>query len=130
MEAAVAEARKLFGRLREKFDTHELTVRHGSFIVEILPSIMQKGNIAADTWKEHSDADFVLCLGDDLTDEDMFKSLLSLSGKEGFSSDVLYTTIVNYSRHHPSFAKYQIPSVDEVIKLLGGFADSEKTSSI
>ncbi|MFZ1484322.1 MAG: bifunctional alpha,alpha-trehalose-phosphate synthase (UDP-forming)/trehalose-phosphatase [Candidatus Saccharimonadales bacterium] len=52
---------------------YNLTFKEGNKVVEILPTEINKGRIAQE-WliKDH---DFVLCIGDDTTDEDMFKSV-------------------------------------------------------
>jgi len=43
--------------------------------LEVRPTIVNKGEIVKRLLSQHPDADFVLCAGDDKTDEDMFRAL-------------------------------------------------------
>jgi len=52
---------------------YDLTFKEGDKVVEVLPTEINKGRIAQE-WLIQ-DHDFVLCIGDDATDEDMFKSV-------------------------------------------------------
>jgi trehalose 6-phosphate synthase/phosphatase len=52
----------------------DLSVYQGNKILEIKPENINKGNVAYSQY-ERSDPDFIICIGDDYTDEDMFESL-------------------------------------------------------
>jgi len=52
----------------------EVGVFNGNKIIEVKPRGVHKGSIAEELLVDRP-ADFVLCIGDDYTDEDMFKSL-------------------------------------------------------
>ncbi len=52
---------------------YDLVIKEGNKVFEIHPSIISKGRVAQE-WLIH-DHDFILCLGDDATDEDMFAVL-------------------------------------------------------
>lgn len=43
--------------------------------LEVRPLAVNKGEIVKRLLYDHSDSDFVMCAGDDKTDEDMFRSL-------------------------------------------------------
>ncbi|KAF9930311.1 threalose-6-phosphate phosphatase [Linnemannia zychae] len=45
--------------------------------LEVRPTIVNKGEIVKRLMSQHPDAEFVLCAGDDKTDEDMFRALAS-----------------------------------------------------
>src|SRR5258705_2891298 len=81
-----------------------LQIIHGSKVVEVRMSGYDKGVIALKIVKE-SNADFVLCIGDDTTDEDMFKAL---DGKA-------YTIKVSNAA---TAAKYTVLSQQKVLPLL------------
>jgi trehalose 6-phosphate synthase/phosphatase len=56
-----------------------LRVDHAHKVVEVRPKNWSKGNTVRD-WSERKDYDFILCAGDSLTDEDMFKALSTKAG--------------------------------------------------
>ncbi len=76
----------------------------GNKIIEIKPRGITKGMVA-DELLASTDADFVLAIGDDYTDEDMFKAL----------PDSAYTIKVGSGETH---ARFHLPSVDSVLRLL------------
>jgi trehalose 6-phosphate synthase/phosphatase len=82
---------------------HDLEVRTGNKILEVKPRAVNKG-IAARKLLESS-PDFVLAIGDDYTDEDMFTALPITS----------YTVKVG---HGVTAARYRLPNVDRVHSLL------------
>ncbi|MGB4759429.1 MAG: bifunctional alpha,alpha-trehalose-phosphate synthase (UDP-forming)/trehalose-phosphatase [Candidatus Saccharimonadales bacterium] len=52
---------------------HNLQITEGNKVLEVHPNDISKGRVVQE-WLIH-DHDFVLCIGDDVTDEDMFASL-------------------------------------------------------
>jgi len=84
-----------------------LQVLDGNKVVEVKNAGVSKG-AATLTWSEAKEWDFVLAIGDDTTDEDMFKVL---------PADA-YTIKVG---DQPSIAKYRISSVGQVRQLLNIF---------
>ncbi|KAA8914105.1 hypothetical protein TRICI_003002 [Trichomonascus ciferrii] len=62
-------------------DQYGLEVMAGKANIEVRPRQFNKGEIVKRIIKEAHDPDFVMCLGDDFTDEDMFKSLLEVQGE-------------------------------------------------
>lgn len=61
--------------------------------------------------------DFVLCVGDDRSDEDMFESIATVTARSGLG-EVFACTV----GQKPSKAKYYLDDIAEVIKLLQGLA--------
>ncbi|KAK3814090.1 MAG: glycosyltransferase family 20-domain-containing protein [Benniella sp.] len=51
--------------------------------LEVRPTIVNKGEIVKRLLSQHPDADFVLCAGDDKTDEDMFRALAGVGVNSG-----------------------------------------------
>lgn len=82
---------------------HELYVEQGNKILEVRAAHIHKGT-AALSWLK-TNPDFVMAIGDDYTDEDMFTAL----PREA------YTIKVGRGR---TAARYRLKNVDEVLKLL------------
>lgn len=71
-------------------------------------------------------ADFVLCIGDDRSDEDMFEKIEDAidSGYLSFNSSVFACTV----GQKPSKAKYYVDDTTEVINLLQFLAEASDPS--
>ncbi|MDZ4655215.1 MAG: bifunctional alpha,alpha-trehalose-phosphate synthase (UDP-forming)/trehalose-phosphatase [Coriobacteriia bacterium] len=96
------ELREALAGLTENFG---LTIMEGHRILEVKPANINKGRAVLD-FAESDDWDFVLAIGDDRTDEDVFEVL----GQEAFSIKV---------GGGGSLARYRADSVGEVRSLLG-----------
>jgi trehalose 6-phosphate synthase/phosphatase len=68
-------ANELVAMLEGMLAETELRAYPGKKIVEIKPMWANKGSFASDILPRYSDAAFVLAMGDDRTDEDMFSRL-------------------------------------------------------
>lgn len=99
---------ELTSHLRHVLD-NQFVVLEGDHVVEVKPEIINKGN-AVTRWYEKVQPDFMLCIGDDTTDEDMFEAL----------PDEAYTIKVGRGN---SYARYHLKSVSETRKLLDRLAD-------
>ena len=66
--------RELMSHLRYKVSGSNLRVHEGDKVVEIKSSRVNKGR-AALKWLDKDDYDFIMAIGDDLTDEDTFKAM-------------------------------------------------------
>jgi len=99
-----SRSRELLSTLSQLIQNTTLQVIDGNKVVEVRISGFDKGASALRIVGE-TDPDFVLCLGDDTTDEDMFKAL------EGEA----YTIKVN---NGASAAQYTILSQQQVLPLL------------
>lgn len=111
-ELAFARNAQLRYELRQLLDTTDIGIYNGSKIIEIKPRSIHKGAVCENLLSENP-ADFILCIGDDYTDEDMFKALPphSFTLKVGLDDTI---------------ANYQIASVDKVVRLLKSLAVSAK----
>lgn len=103
-ELAAARSSSLMFELRQVLAGTDIGVYGGSKIVEVKPTAIHKGTIAEDLLAMH-DSDFVLCAGDDYTDEDMFNAVPddAVTLKVGLGS---------------TNAMYQIATVDDLINIL------------
>jgi trehalose 6-phosphate synthase/phosphatase len=99
-----SRSRELLNTLSQLIQNTTLQVIDGNKVVEVRIAGFDKGATALKIVNE-SDPDFVLCIGDDTTDEDMFKAL------EGEA----YTIKVN---NGASAAQYTILSQTQVLPLL------------
>jgi len=70
-DLAYKRAQELKRTLTEKLADEEIAVYQGSNIIEVKPTHVTKGGIVGELRRQHP-ADFILCAGDDYTDEDMF----------------------------------------------------------
>jgi len=72
--------------------------------------------------------DFVMCIGDDRSDEDMFESILSTISSPSVTAapDIFACTV----GQKPSKAKYYLDDTADVLKLLGGLANASNPKPI
>jgi len=103
-ELAFARNAQLRYELKQLLDATDIGIYNGSKVIEIKPRTIHKGAVCESLLAENP-ADFVLCIGDDYTDEDMFKALPAQS----------FTVKVGLD---DTAARYQIASVGKVIQLL------------
>lgn len=82
----------------------DVGVYSGNKIIEIKPRSIHKGSVVGELYATNP-ADFVLCIGDDYTDEDMFKAL----------PDIAYTIKAGLG---DTYARFQLPTVEKVHQLL------------
>lgn len=73
-------------------------------------------------------ADFVLCIGDDRSDEDMFEAIASSVANRWLSekSEVFACTV----GQKPSMAKYYVDDTSQVIKMLEGLSVGSSKSGL
>jgi trehalose 6-phosphate synthase/phosphatase len=103
-DLGINRSRELINNLSHLLQNTMLQIIHGNKVVEVRMSGYDKGVIALRIVNE-SKPDFVLCIGDDTTDEDMFKAL---EGKA-------YTIKVSNAA---TAAKYTVLSQQKVLPLL------------
>lgn len=73
-DIAFKRASELKRELTELLADDDVNVHEGRNIVEVKPSAVTKGSVVRELRRMYP-ADFVLCAGDDYTDEDMFHEL-------------------------------------------------------
>jgi trehalose 6-phosphate synthase/phosphatase len=79
-------------------------VFNGNKIIEIKPTVINKGEIAKQLLESHP-SDFIFCAGDDYTDEDMFKTL----------PDDAHTVKVGFGTTH---AKHQVSKLERILGII------------
>jgi trehalose 6-phosphate synthase/phosphatase len=94
----------------------ELRAYRGNKIVEVKPLLANKGAFTARYLQEHRDADFVLAIGDDRTDEDMFSHLPATAWS------------IRVGRGE-SKATYTVPDVRSVRRLVRELAEVRQRTS-
>ncbi|KAI8973309.1 glycosyltransferase family 20-domain-containing protein [Mycotypha africana] len=87
----------------------------GKMNVEVRPMLINKGLIIKRVMTQHSSTEFVLCAGDDRTDEDMFRILerLEIGGIE-----VVPFTVVVGSVQRKTLANWKVDSSKEFVSML------------
>ncbi|KAI0404774.1 trehalose-phosphatase [Xylaria palmicola] len=78
------------------------------------PEAIEKATAQQDGANEHSKIDFVLCCGDDFTDEDMFRALNGLSGSE-LADNHIFTVSVG-ARNKETLAKWHVLEPHDVLE--------------
>jgi len=99
--------------LRVALSGTDADVFEGNKILEVKPRSISKGALASEILT-HTGADFVLCAGDDYTDEDMFTALPSSAWT------IKVGPGATQARHH-------IESVEDMVSLLGRLARATKS---
>lgn len=106
-ELAQNRATELKTVLTSLISNHELSVLEGNKVIEIKSSNVNKGRAASRLLAE-KDYDFIFAIGDDWTDEYMFKEL----------PEEAYTVKVGLKK---TSARYYVESTENVRELLKGF---------
>src|SRR5690606_8886968 len=105
-------ANELMDNLRYMIAAHGLQLLNGHKVVEVKNSEINKGRAAYSLINNvEIEHDFILAIGDDYTDEDMFKALPQNA----------YTIKVG---NHISVARYYLEDVNEVRELLKTLVNS------
>lgn len=112
-ELAYARNASLKHDLNAVLSNSHIGVYSGNKIIEIKPRGITKGMVA-DEMLASSEADFVLCIGDDYTDEDMFRAV----------PESAYTIKVGFGDTH---ARFRLAGVDSVLELLHSLTDNKNT---
>jgi trehalose 6-phosphate synthase/phosphatase len=103
-ELGFIRSRELMNTISQLINNTSLQVMDGSRVLEVRHSGVDKGTTAMKLLNKFA-ADFVLCIGDDVTDEDMF----SILKKKGFTIKI---------GNGATAADYYIPHQSQVLPLL------------
>ncbi|XP_009788844.1 putative alpha,alpha-trehalose-phosphate synthase [UDP-forming] 11 [Nicotiana tabacum] len=118
------QAKELLDHLESVLANEPVVVKRGQHIVEVKPQDVSKGlvfeNLLASMQSRGKAPDFVLCVGDDRSDEDMFESIASSLANNSLpdKAEVFACTV----GQKPSMAKYYLDDPTEVIKMLQGLS--------
>lgn len=118
------QAMQLLDHLENVLANEPAVVKRGQHIVEVNPQGVSKGVVAEKVLStmihDGKPPDFVMCIGDDRSDEDMFESILSTISSPSFlTSPEIFACTVG---RKPSKAKYYLDDTVDVVKLLQGLA--------
>ncbi|XP_027158329.1 probable alpha,alpha-trehalose-phosphate synthase [UDP-forming] 7 [Coffea eugenioides] len=121
-----SQAKEMLEHLESVLANEPVAVKSGQFIVEVKPQGVSKGVVAekifASMTERGRQADFVLCIGDDRSDEDMFEIIGDAMNSGVLSSNTsVYACTVGQK---PSKAKYYLDDTSDVIMMLEALADA------
>jgi trehalose 6-phosphate synthase/phosphatase len=110
-DLGIMRTHELVDRLSHVISRYRLQILEGNKVIEIKNWEINKGR-ATSKWLKNKKYDFVLAIGDDYTDEDIFRALTS----DHFSIKV---------GNAPSSARFHVKSVEEVHSLLQRIASTD-----
>ncbi|KAJ1702374.1 hypothetical protein LUZ63_002153 [Rhynchospora breviuscula] len=118
------QAKELLSHLESVLVNEPVVVKRGHNIVEVKPQGVSKGLVVEkliETLVESGESpDFLMCIGDDRSDEEMFESISKATSSSLFTNPPeIFACAVGQK---PSKAKYYVDDTSEVIKLLKGLS--------
>ncbi|KAF3971485.1 hypothetical protein CMV_004922 [Castanea mollissima] len=118
------QAKDLLHHLENVLTNEPVVVKRGRGIVEVKPQGISKGtaveNIISTMTRQGKEPDFVLCIGDDFSDEVMFETITAKVPNQLPAKAKVFPCSVGMK---PSKAEYFLDDADEVMKLLQGLAN-------
>ncbi|XP_030547278.1 probable alpha,alpha-trehalose-phosphate synthase [UDP-forming] 7 [Rhodamnia argentea] len=126
-----SQAKEMLDHLESVLANEPVAVKSGQYIVEVKPQGVSKGVVAEKILslmaENRRQADFVLCIGDDRSDEDMFEIFGSAiaSGILSPNASVFACTV----GQKPSKAKYYLDDTSEVVLMLENLAEASDVPS-
>ncbi|KAJ0427885.1 putative alpha,alpha-trehalose-phosphate synthase (UDP-forming), Trehalose-phosphatase [Helianthus annuus] len=126
------QAKELLDHLESVLANEPVTVKSGQNIVEVKPQGVNKGLVADRllTTMKHREMvpDFVLCIGDDRSDEDMFEAITRAIAAPSLSpvAEVFACTV----GRKPSKARYFLEDTTEILRMLQGLASVSEQHSL
>ncbi|KAF3335983.1 alpha,alpha-trehalose-phosphate synthase [Carex littledalei] len=120
------QAKELLSHLESVLSNEPVTVKTGHHYVEVKPQGVTKGLVAERILSELQErsirADFVLCIGDDRSDEDMFEVINQAAATGPVLSPVAEVFACTVGQK-PSKAKYYLEDSSEILRMLQGLAN-------
>ncbi|KAL4392373.1 hypothetical protein S245_010697 [Arachis hypogaea] len=118
------QAKELLDHLESVLANEPVTVKSGQNNVEVIPQGVSKGLVAkrllSMMHEKGMSPDFVLCIGDDRSDEDMFEVIAtSMAGSSATPRAEVFACTVGKK---PSKAKYYLDDTAEIVRLVHGLA--------
>ncbi|KAK3446188.1 hypothetical protein EUGRSUZ_A01931 [Eucalyptus grandis] len=125
-----SQAKEMLDHLESVLANEPVSVKSGHFIVEVKPQGATKGAVAEKVFTAMAEngkqADFVLCIGDDRSDEDMFEIISSSVSRDTLSSNTaVFACTVGQK---PSKARYYLDDTSEVRNMLESLAEASDSS--
>ncbi|KAJ0986367.1 hypothetical protein J5N97_004723 [Dioscorea zingiberensis] len=126
-----SQAKEMLDHLESVLANEPVAVKSGQFIVEVKPQGVSKGLVAekilSSMFEHGKQADFVLCIGDDRSDEDMFEGITGILNRNVVAPNIsVFACTVGQK---PSKAKYYLDDTSDVINMLQGLAEASEPSS-
>lgn len=120
-----SQAKEMLEHLESVLANEPVAVKSGQFIVEVKPQGVSKGVVAekvlSSMVENRRRPDFVLCVGDDRSDEEIFEVVKSAKSRKLIYP---YTSIFACTvGQKPSKAKYYLDDTSEVLCMLQSLAD-------
>lgn len=114
------QAKEMLDHLESVLANEPVAVKRGQFIVEVKPQEVSKGHVAQRIFSSMVEngrkADFVLCIGDDRSDEDMFEIFGNATLNNILPPNIsVFPCTVGQK---PSKARYYLDDTSQVINLL------------
>ncbi|XP_043703836.1 alpha,alpha-trehalose-phosphate synthase [UDP-forming] 6-like [Telopea speciosissima] len=118
------QAKELLDHLESVLANEPVSVKSGQNMVEVKPQGVSKGLVAERLLSTMQDKgmvpDFVLCIGDDRSDEDMFEVITrNMAGSSLAPIAQVFACTVG---RKPSKAKYYLDDTGEIVRLMQGLA--------
>ncbi|KAH7679827.1 trehalose 6-phosphate synthase/phosphatase protein [Dioscorea alata] len=118
------QAKEILDHLESVLANEPVTVKSGTNNVEVKPQGVSKGLVAQRLLSIMRQRglvpDFVLCIGDDRSDEDMFEVITTaMAGSSCTPSTEVFACTVG---RKPSKAKYYLDDTAEIVRLMQGLA--------
>ncbi|KAL3819206.1 hypothetical protein ACJIZ3_005111 [Penstemon smallii] len=127
------QAKELLDHLENVLANEPVVVRRGQHIVEVKPQGVTKGLVAEKVLSKMVSngkaPDFLMCIGDDRSDEDMFESILISGSGSGQSLPAVPEIFACTVGQKPSKAKYYLDDTTDVVRMLRGLANSSDPKS-
>ncbi|CAK9133324.1 unnamed protein product [Ilex paraguariensis] len=126
-----SQAKEMLDHLESVLANESVAVKGGQFIVEVKPQGASKGLVAekifTSMFENGRQADFVLCIGNDRPDEDMFEIIGNALSRNMLSAYIsVFACTVGQK---PSKAKYYLDDTSEVITMLEFLAKATDSSA-
>ncbi|CAA7410223.1 unnamed protein product [Spirodela intermedia] len=125
-----AQAKEMLDHLESVLANEPVAVKSGQFIVEVKPQGVSKGLVAhkilSSMREKGRRADFVMCIGDDRSDEDMFEGISSVTRDLVSPGAPIFACTVGQK---PSKARYYLDDTAEVVTTLKALADASEYQS-
>ncbi|KAL9242682.1 hypothetical protein vseg_016660 [Gypsophila vaccaria] len=125
------QAKELLDHLESVLANEPVSVKSGQYIVEVKPQGINKGLVAERllTIMQEKEMlpDFVLCIGDDRSDEDMFEVIMNAKTTPSLSpvAEVFACTV----GQKPSKAKYYVDDTSEILRMLEALSTVSEQST-
>ncbi|KAJ8771852.1 hypothetical protein K2173_027029 [Erythroxylum novogranatense] len=125
------QSKELLDHLENVLANEPVVVKRGQHIVEVKPQGVTKGlvaeNVLSTLISDGKPPDFLLCIGDDRSDEDMFESILNGAYSSSLpSAPEIFACTVGQK---PSKARYYLDDTTDVLALLQGLSAASSLTS-